>query len=514
MLTRPNWLNFIRDDLKASITVFLVALPLCLGISLASNVPLYSGLISGIIGGVVISLISRSELSVSGPAAGLTTITAAAILDLGSFEIFLLALCLAGILQALLGVARLGGFTHFIPSSVIKGMLAAIGILLIAKQVPLILGYDQPGFWTKEIFSIVTFNHSFHHLRRVYDELSWGAVFLSAFVFVILVVWKKYVSKKISFIPASFVAVLAGSLLAIFMQDTGPTLGLLREQFVNIPQDFFGSIRTPDWSVLWKRADVWTQALIICLVASLETLLSISAIDKLDPFNRVTPQNRELVAQGCGNFVSGLVGGLPITAVIVRSSANAEAGAKTRLSAFAHGIWILLSITLAVPVLNKIPLCVLSVILLRTGYNLAKPKMFRSVFKQGREQFMPFIVTVVAILFTDLLIGVGIGCVYAIYFLIKHTYRAGFVVESKEIEGRMHYEIELALNVAFLNKKRLTDLLDKIPVNSVVRVDGKDSVYIDMDVLEIFSDFRAKAAFRNIDLTMINIPEVETIELH
>ena len=254
--------------------------------------------------------------------------------------------------------------------------------------------------------------------------------------------------------------------------------------------------------------------MLICFVATLETLLSIEAIDKLDPYNRITPQNRELVAQGTGNFLSGLLGGLPITAVIVRSSANAEAGAKTKLSAFMHGIWLLLAVLFAVPLLNLIPYCALAVILIRTGYNLAKPKMILSVYKQGREQFLPFIITVFAVLLTDLLIGVLIGIAFAVYYLIVHTYRAGYTIREYEIEGKKHFCIELALNVSFLNKKRISEMLDKLPEDSVVEIIGSKSVYIDHDILEIFHDFKAKAKEKNIHLVTKDIPAVETMELH
>jgi MFS superfamily sulfate permease-like transporter len=285
-------------------------------------------------------------------------------------------------------------------------------------------------------------------------------------------------------------------------------------QFVHIPPDVFGQIKFPDFSKLFSDAAIWRNALVICFVATLETLLSITAIDKLDPLNRITPQNRELVAQGTGNFLSGLLGGLPITAVIVRSSANAEAGARTKLSSISHGIWLLLAILLAIPLINLIPYCVLAVILTRTGYNLAKPKMIFAIYRQGREQFLPFIVTVIAILATDLLIGVVIGVIYAIYFLIKHTLEAGYVLRERYEGHTKHYTIDLALNVSFLNKKRIMEMLDKLPEYSIVEINGADSVYIDGDILEIFHDFKSKAHRKHIELRMINIPDVETIELH
>ncbi|HKR03409.1 MAG TPA: SulP family inorganic anion transporter, partial [Bacteroidia bacterium] len=329
-----------------------------------------------------------------------------------------------------------------------------------------------------------------------------------------LILWKKTVGKKIPFIPTSFITVLSGVLLAFLFRNYVQTFQLKSSQFVAIPQNIFSQIKFPEFNSLFSHIEIWKNAVVICFVATLETLLSIEAIDKLDPYNRLTPQNRELIAQGTGNFLSGLLGGIPITAVIVRSSANAEAGARTRLSAFSHGVWLLLVILFAIPLINLIPYCVLAVILIRTGYNLVKPKMIRAVYKQGREQFLPFIVTVIAILFTDLLIGVIIGILYALWFLIKHTYRAGYTIKETTEGHTRHFIIELALNVSFLNKKRILDMLDKIPEYSVVEIIGSDSVYIDNDILEIFSDFKSKAHQKHIQLTLKNIPEVETIELH
>jgi MFS superfamily sulfate permease-like transporter len=508
------YLSFLKYDLKASITVFFVALPLCLGISLASNAPVYSGIIAGIIGGILITVISKSPLSVSGPAAGLTAICAAAITNLGAIEIFFLSVSVAGLIQILLGVFRLGGFTHFIPSSVIKGMLAGIGIILISKQIPGLIGYNQPEFWSNELFNIITFDHVFKNIESLYKHTSAGSIVIASLTLLFLIVWKRTLAKKITFLPASFVTVLFGVLLAIVIKNYFPSLHLSSSQFVNVPENIFSQIKFPDYSVLFTNVAIWKTAVIIAFVASLETLLSTEAIDKLDPYNRITSQNRELVAQGTGNFVSGLLGGLPITAVIVRSSANAEAGAKTGLSSFMHGAWLLLAVMFAIPLLNQIPYCVLAVILVRTGYNLAKPKMIASVYKQGREQFLPFIVTVIAVLFTDLLIGVLIGIAYALYFLMKHTYRAGFTIKERNVGEALHFTIELALNVSFINKKRFMEMLDSIPANSIVEINGSDSVYIDYDILEIFHDFKSKAHQKNIKLIMKDIPDVETIELH
>jgi MFS superfamily sulfate permease-like transporter len=330
----------------------------------------------------------------------------------------------------------------------------------------------------------------------------------------VLFIWKKFLWKKIPFLPASFITVLFGVLLTLLFNTYFPSARLSAQQFVSVPQDMFSQIRFPDFNALFSSIEIWKNGAVICFVATLETLLSVEAIDKLDPFNRITPQNRELIAQGTGNVLSGLLGGIPITAVIVRSSANAEAGAKTKLSAFTHGLWLVLVILFAIPLVNMIPYCVLAVILIRTGYNLAKPKMIRAVYRQGREQFFPFIVTVIAVLFTDLLIGVLIGIVYALYFLVKHTYRAGFTLKEKTDGHTKHFIIELALNVSFLNKKRFVEMLDKLPEYSVVEIIGSDSVYIDNDILEIFHDFKSKAHQKHIQLTLKDIPEVETIVLH
>src|SRR5688572_12556371 len=507
------FLSFLKHDFKASITVFFVALPLCLGISLASGAPVYAGLIAGILGGLLVSLISGSQLSVSGPAAGLTAICAAAISELGGFEVFLLSVIIAGVFQISLGLLKLGNFTHLIPSSVIKGMLTAIGLILISKQIPLIIGYNKPDFWTGELFNIITFNHAFQHIDNLYHNISAGVIILSLVSLLVLSGWKQWVTPIIPIIPASFVTVLLGALLAAAFQSTN-LLHISSENFVSIPHDVFSQLHSPDLESIFENTIIWKYALIITVVASLETLLGLEAIDKLDPQNRITPQNKELIAQGCGNLVSGLAGGLPITAVIVRASANAEAGARTKLSSFTHGFWLLLTLLVAIPLINYIPYCVLAVILMRTGYNLAKPTMIRLVYRQGKEQFLPFLITVFAILLNNLLIGVLIGIAYSIYLLIRHTYRAGFTVKEYGEGHTRRYKIELALNVSFLNKKRIRELLDSIHAYSIVEIDGSDSVYIDHDILEIFQEFKSKAHLRHIQLLLKDIPEVQIIELH
>jgi MFS superfamily sulfate permease-like transporter len=511
---RLYFLSFLKHDFKASITVFFVALPLCLGISRASNAPLYSGLIAGIIGGIIVSLISKSNISVSGPAAGLFAICAAAIIEMGSVQIFFLSVAIAGFLQILLGIFKLGGFTHFIPSTVIKGMLAAIGILLISKQIPFLLGYDKADFWSKELFNVISFGNAFEHVKKIYSYSSRGAFIIALSSLALLMAAGKKVSEKFPFLPVSFLIVVYGILVSLLFEKFVPALALKPSQFVSVPVDLFSEVKLPDYHSLFSHPAIWKNAVIICIVATLETLLSIEAVDKLDPYNRITPQNRELVAQGTGNFLSGLLGGLPITAVIVRSSANAEAGAKTKLSSIFHGLWLLILVFFATAAINRIPYCVLAVILIRTGYNLAKPKMIRSVYKLGREQFMPFIITVIAILFTDLLIGVGIGVAYAAYFIFKNTYKAGFTLHIKPEDHITHYYFRLAINVSFINKKKLKDVLEKIPDNSIVHIDGAHSVYIDYDVIEVINEFKTKARHKHIELHLQGIPDVETIVAH
>jgi MFS superfamily sulfate permease-like transporter len=393
-------------------------------------------------------------------------------------------------------------------------MLAAIGILLIAKQIPLLLGYDEASFWTKELFNIITFKNAFSHVKNIFEHISKGAIVIALASLALLILWKRTLAKKLPFIPTSFIVVFFGTLLAFLFHKFVPALALMPQQYVNLPSNLFADIKLPDYKAIFQNTDILKNALIICIVASLETLLSIEAVDKIDVYNRITPQNRELVAQGTGNLLSGLLGGLPITAVIVRSSANAEAGARTKLSAIFHGIWLLVLVFFTAVLLNMIPYCVLAVILIRTGYNLAKPRMIVSVYKLGREQFLPFIVTIVAMLFTDLLVGVGIGIAYSCYFIFKNTYKAGYTLETKTEGHIRHYYFKLAINVSFINKKRIKDELEKIPNYSVVYIEGEHSVYVDYDVVEIFNEFKTKAKHKHIELHLSGIPEVDTISAH
>ncbi|HEY0356281.1 MAG TPA: SulP family inorganic anion transporter [Flavisolibacter sp.] len=506
-------LLWIKYDLPAGLSVFLVALPLCLGIALASGAPLYSGILSGIIGGMVVSLFSKSPLAVSGPAAGLTTIVAASIISLGGFEVFLLAVIVAGIFQVLLGVLKLGSIANYFPSTVIKGMLAAIGIILISKQIPLALGYDQPDFWRSgflELFQPSRFREKFHNLQIHTSVIT---ILITVISLVAMIFLQGAGNKKLKLIPAPLVVVVLGILINyIFIQL--PVSSLKPTQLVNIPLNIFNEISFPDIKQIFSSSAIWKDGLVIGLLATLETLLCIEAIDKLDVHNRITPVNRELVAQGVGNIACGMLGAIPVTAVIVRGAANVDAGARTRLSAFTHGLFLLLAVLLIPFVLNKIPNASLAAILVVTGYNLTKPKLYRNMWQLGWKQFLPFVLTIVMILATDLLIGVSIGLLLSIYFIIQNNFRAEYKVTKTMKDGHEAYLIRLNSNVTFLNKVRLRDALENIPEDSALTIDGSHCNFIDYDILEIISEYGNKARDRNIEVKLIHIRTVNVTAIH
>ena len=490
MTKRPSAKDYITslpNDFAASIVVFLVALPLCLGVALASNAPLFSGLIAGITGGIVIGLASRSHLSVSGPAAGLTAIVAGALATLPSFEAFLAAVVLAGFLQIILGFLKAGIIGDYVPSSVIKGMLAAIGLILILNQFPHLLG-DDSHFESDEgvpqnkgnIFS--NFIYAFGNINRV-ALLIGGSCLLLHFV------WEKLVAGKkgfIRFVPAPLLIVLLGVSINMFFSQDQQLKG---EHLVIIPEagsakEFFSFFSFPDWSMAVNK-QVLITAVTLALVASLESLLSIEAIDDLDPLQRVTPTNRELKAQGLGNIVSGMLGGLPVTSVIVRSSANVNAGAKTKMSTIYHGLLLLLFVAFIPFVLNMIPKAALAAVLIFTGYKLAKPSLFIAFYKKGWDQFLPFVITIVAILATDLLKGVIIGIGVGLFFVIRSNFRSAVMVVNDE----HRYLIRLRKDVSFLNKPIVKQKLEMVPENSFVLIDAGRADFIDKDVIEVIEDF-------------------------
>ncbi len=494
----------LKRDLPSSLVVFLVALPLCLGIALASGAPLFAGLIAGIVGGIITGSLSGSQLSVSGPAAGLTAIVFAAIASLGSYQIFILAVALAGAIQLVLGLIKAGTIGNYFPSSVIEGMLAGIGLLLILKQLPHAVGVDK-DFFGDEGFLQKNGENTFSAIVSAVGEFSLVAVIISVISILILVYWPKL--KKLNTIPAPFLVVALGIGLAVVFKGTG--YELQKDHMVNIPvfsgwDGFIGLFTTPDFSAI-GRSDVWVVAVTIAVVASLETLLGIEAIDKLDPIKRVTPTNRELVAQGIGNMCSGMLGGLPMTSVIVRSSANTNSGARTKMSTILHGSWLLLSLLFIPNLINMIPLACLAAILLVTGYKLTRIALFKHMYAKGWDQFIPFLVTVLAVVFTDLLKGVGIGMAFSIFYLLRTNMRNPFFYKMTEEGDKKNIRIKLAEEVSFLNKAAIQVLLTGIPKETNVIIDGSNSRFIDPDVLETIFNYKHNAYTKGIIVTLENI---------
>ena len=500
--------------MAAGLSVFLVALPLCLGIALASGAPLYAGLLSGIVGGLVVALISGSQLAVSGPAAGLTTLVAASIISLGDYKVFLLAVIIAGFFQLLLGILKLGAIANYFPSSVIKGMLAAIGIILISKQIPLALGYDQPDFWTSGFIKLFSFDNFFGSIQNFNHHITKGAILITVISLVILILLQLPSTKKIKIIPAPLLVVAIGIISNIIFTYADSGFSLRQTQLVNIQSNIFSSITFPDFTKLFASKEIWKDGLFIGLLATLETLLCIEAIDKLDKRNRITPVNRELVAQGIGNMACGLLGAIPMTAVVVRGAANVDAGARTKLSAFTHGLFLLIAVLFIPFLLNKIPYASLSAILLITGYNLTKPGLFRNMWSLGWKQFIPFMLTIIVILSTDLLVGVSIGLLISIYFIVQNNFKAEYKITKTIHQGIETEYIKLNSNVTFLNKVKLRKVLDEVPEFSVLTIDGSECNFIDYDILEIISEYQNKAHYKHIELHLIGIEKVNITAVH
>jgi len=493
-----------KYDLKSSLVVFLVALPLCLGVSLASNAPLSSGLIAGMIGGIVVGFLSNSHLSVSGPAAGLTVIVAGAITELGSFHAFTLTVFLAGVLQIIFGLLRGGNIGNYFPTSVIKGMLAAIGLILILKQLPHFVGYDA-DFFGDESFNQLDGQNTFTEILRAIEASHFGSTFVALLSLGIMIFWEKKVSKGKTFfqlIPGPLIAVMASVICNQVFQSFFPELAILDKHLVELPfkvgfGDFFYTLASPDWNYL-NRPEVYKIAFILAIVASLESLLSVEAADKIDEEVRVTSKNRELIAQGIGNAFSGLIGGLPVTAVIVRTSANAAAGAKSKLSTILHGVWLFVCVVAISPILNLIPLSCLASILILVGYKLTKPQIMMKMFDRGLNQFIPFMVTIIAILFTDLLVGIIVGMVVGFIFVLKSNIHKSIVMVN---EGN-HYLIRFYKDVSFLQKSIMMRFLQRIPDNSFVVIDGSKSVYVDDDIVELIEDFMKRAELVGINVEL------------
>ncbi len=499
--------NFWSSDFPASVVVFLVALPLCLGIAMASGAPLFSGLIAGIVGGIVVGALSGSPVSVSGPAAGLTTIVAAAILDLGSFQAFLLSVVLAGVIQILMGVAKAGSIGHFFPSSVIKGMLAAIGLILILKQIPHAVGYDA-DFEGDESFFQADGENTFTEILNSIDYFTPGALAVSTICLVILLIWNKNQLQRYRFfrlVPAPLATVGVGVLLSMLFNSFIPALIIESKHLVSVPVLIGASeagsfFIMPDFS-LWGNSKIYVAAFTIATVASLETLLCIEACDKMDPSHRITPLNRELKAQGVGNILSGLLGGLPVTSVIVRSSANINAGARSNASAISHGLILMITL-LAIPgLLNMIPLSCLAAILLVVGYKLTRVALYKEMYAKGTSQFYPFMVTILAILFTNLLQGVFLGIIVALFFILKTNFHKAIIT----VQSDNNYLIKFSKDVSFMHKAEIRNALKKIPNDARLLIDGTKSQFIDEDILETLEDFRETAITKNIEIDITGI---------
>ncbi|MEJ1240060.1 SulP family inorganic anion transporter [Chryseolinea sp. T2] len=499
-----NPLKNLRHDLPASIVVFLVALPLCLGVALASGAPLFSGIIAGMVGGIVVGLFTGSALSVSGPAAGLTTIVLASIGTMGGFESFLVTVVLAGMIQLTLGFLRAGSIGNYFPSAVIKGMLAAIGIILILKQVPHAVGYDH-DFEGDESFTQSDGENTFSELLHATDFIHPGALIICALSLFILVMWDKPIMKRLKFsgfLPAPLIVVLSGLGLNAIFRSSFPNWEIKPEHLVTLPVSndigsFLGQFTLPDFSAV-TRPETWMVAFTIAIVASLESLLSIDAVDKLDPFKRTSPLNRELKAQGLANMISGLIGGLPVTAVIVRSTANLSAGARTKTSSIVHGVLLLLTVFFIPSFLNLIPLASLAAILLVVGFKLASPSLIKGMYKKGWDQFIPFAVTIIAILLTDLLKGISIGIMVGLLFVLKTNFRRSIISANE----KDNYLIRLTGDVTFLNKALLRQTLRDIPNGSKVVIDGTRPSFIDQDIAETISDFCDAASNRQIKVEL------------
>jgi MFS superfamily sulfate permease-like transporter len=509
-MKEKNYLTNLKSDLPASLVVFFVALPLCLGIALASGAPLFSGLIAGIIGGIVVGALSGSNVGVSGPAAGLAAIVLTAIATLGNFQDFLLAVVLAGVFQIVLGLLKAGIIGYYFPSSVIKGMLSGIGILIILKQIPNFFGYDEDSAWDIHFFEMDGGN-TFSDFISTFTHITPGSTMIGIISLAILILWDQVLSKKgkiFQLVQGPLVAVVLG---IIFYQLTAAHsfLSIAGEHLVSVPvpenvSSFISQFSFPNFKAI-TNPDVWIIAFTLGLVASLETLLCVEATDKMDPNKNVTPTNRELFAQGTGNILSGLIGGLPITQVIVRSSANIQSGGKTKLSAIFHGILLLISVILIPTLLNKIPLSVLAAVLLLVGYKLAKPALFKTMYDLGWKQFVPFVVTIVGIVMTDLLIGIGLGlAVGIIIILIKSYQNSHFLHIEDKSNGVQKLKMTLAEEVTFINKGAILNELDRIPEDSYLEIDVRNTKYLDNDIIEILEDFAYKAKLRNIDIKLLS----------
>jgi MFS superfamily sulfate permease-like transporter len=494
MTKKINLFANLKSDFASGLVVFLVALPLCLGIAMASGAPLFSGIISGIIGGIVVGYLSKSHLSVSGPAAGLTAIVLTAITDLGAFDIFLTAVFIAGLIQLALGFIKAGTISNYFPTNVIEGMLAGIGIIIILKQLPHAFGYDN-DFEGDQAFLELDGSNTFSALIAIFNYIQLGSIIITVLSLLILIAWDKVsFLKKLKLVPGALIAVVVGVVLNEIFTSTGSSLAIAKEHLVSLPvpttlEEFKQIIVTPNFSGI-TNSKVWVIAFTIAIVASIETLLSVEAADRMDIQKRYTDTNVELKAQGIGNMVSALLGGLPLTSVIVRTSANSNSGAKSRMSTMIHGVLLLVSVVTVPLILNKIPLATLAAILLLVGYKLAKPSIFKHFWEKGKYQFVPFIATLLAVVLTDLLKGVALGIIISIIFVLKGNLKRAYSFRKEEYADGDVIHIDLAQEVSFLNKAAIKSTLNDIPENSKVIIDATDTVYIAHDILDLIHEFK------------------------
>lgn len=517
MTKKINLFANLKSDFASGLVVFLVALPLCLGIALASGAPLFSGIISGVIGGIVVGYLSQSHLSVSGPAAGLTAIVLTAITDLGSFNSFLLAVLIAGIIQLILGFIKAGTISNYFPNNVIEGMLAGIGVIIILKQIPHAFGYD-PDFEGDEAFFQIDGQNSFSELFQVVNHVQLGSIIIAVLSLTILILWNKVAFlKKIKLVPPALIAVIVSILLNEFFIQSGSNLAVLKEHLVSLPvptslQEFKNIIVTPDFSAV-TNTKVWIVAITIAVVASIETLLCIEASDRMDALKRYTNTNVELKAQGIGNILSSLLGGLPMTSVVVRTTANNSAGAKSKMSTIIHGVLLLVSV-LAIPtILNKIPLATLAAVLLMVGYKLANPATVKHFWEKGKYQFIPFIATFAAVVFTDLLKGVALGMIISVIFVLKGNMKRAYNFRKDEYHDGDVIHIDLAQEVSFLNKAAIKETIASIPSNSKVVINASDTVYIAHDVLDLIKEFKKiRSKEENIKVKLVGFKEAYDLE--
>lgn len=505
--TMHNYFRYVKDDLPAGIVVFLVALPLCLGVALAAGAPLFAGLIAGMVGGLVIAVLSGSQLSISGPAAGLAVIVYNAIEVLGSFQGFLVAVVIAGIMQLLAGFFKAGIIGAFFPSSVIQGMLAAIGLILIIKQIPHATGYNE-NFEGPLTYRNEDVHDLFLPVMDAFSSVSPGVIVITTVSLFILLIWERpwfATQNYLKLIPGPLVAVLWGVLYNFAAERFTPDWAVSSTHLVKVPvsdnvSEFLNSFTFPDYSFL-TNPQIYLIAATLAIIGSLETLITLEAVDKLDPLKRTAPTNRELKAQGVGNIFSGLIGGLPITAVIVRSATNIAVGGKTPLASFIHGLCILLSVMFFAKYINHVPLGCLSAILLLIGFKLAKPSLFKEFHRKGLNQLLPFIITIVAVLTTDLLIGIAIGMIAGLFFTIRANYRAALTLT----QDKSFYILTLNKDVGFLSKYLLRKLLSHVKPNSILTIDASKSQVIDPDIIETIDDFLIAAPNQNITVEIYDL---------